>query len=76
MVNLSGSTIRDRKVMAVKGYFTFPKAPVLLEPHHQIDKCHISGHSFEESYPSAEMHSVNSTAPADWAKEIICHGIC
>ena len=28
-----------------------------------------SGHSLEESYPSAEMQSVYSTAPADWARE-------
>ena len=26
----------DLEVMAIKGYFPFPKAPVLLEPHHQI----------------------------------------
>ena len=35
---------RDRvslKVMAIKGYSPFPKAPALLEPHHQIVKCHI-----------------------------------
>ena len=25
------------------------------------------GHSLEESYPSAEKHSVYSTAPVDWA---------
>ena len=28
------------------------------------------GHSFGESYPSAEMQSVCSTAPADWAKTL------
>ena len=27
--------------MATKGYSTFFKAPALLEPHHQIVKCHI-----------------------------------
>ena len=26
-----------------------------------------TGHSLKESYPSAEMQSVYSTAPADWA---------
>ena len=31
----------DQGVMAMKGYFTFPKAPALLEPHHQIVQCHI-----------------------------------
>ena len=29
-----------------------------------------SGHSLEGFYPSAEMQSVYSTAPADWAMEI------
>ena len=27
--------------MAMKRYFAFPKAPALLEPHHQIVSCHI-----------------------------------
>ena len=27
--------------MAMKGYFAFPKAQALLEPHHQIVKCYI-----------------------------------
>ena len=27
--------------MAIKGYSIFPKAPALLEPHHQIVSCHI-----------------------------------
>ena len=27
----------------------------------------ISGHSLGKFYPSAEMHSMYSTAPADWA---------
>ena len=26
----------DLGVVAMKGYFAFPKAPALLEPHHQI----------------------------------------
>ena len=26
----------DLTVMAMKGYSAFPKAPALLEPHHQI----------------------------------------
>ena len=29
------------ETMAMKGYSTFPKALALLEPHHQIVKCHI-----------------------------------
>ena len=28
-------------------------------------------HSFGESYPSAEMQSVYSTAPADWASNTV-----
>ena len=31
----------DLGVIALKGYSAFPKAPVLLEPHHQIVYCHI-----------------------------------
>ena len=31
----------DLRVMAMKRYSSFPKAPALLEPHHQIVLCHI-----------------------------------
>ena len=31
----------DQEAMAIKGYFVFPEAPALLEPHHQIVQCHI-----------------------------------
>ena len=31
----------DLGAMAIKWYSSFPKAPVLLEPHQQIIKCHI-----------------------------------
>ena len=31
-----------------------------------LDLVSYPGRSFEESYPAAEMQSVNSTAPADW----------
>ena len=31
----------DLGAMATKGYSAFPKAPALLEPHHQIVHCHI-----------------------------------
>ena len=55
----------DPGAMAIKGYSIFPKAPVLLEPHHQMVECHTQ-HSLEVSYPSAEMQSVYSTVPADW----------
>ena len=29
------------RVMAMKGYSTFPKAPILLEPHHEIAQYHL-----------------------------------
>ena len=31
----------DLGAMAMKGYFAFPKASPLLEPHQQIVKCYI-----------------------------------
>ena len=31
----------DLRVIAMKGYSAFPKAPALLEPLHQIVYCHI-----------------------------------
>ena len=109
----------DLKVMAMQGYSAFPKAPTLLEPHHQIgprsngnegvalyspkpqhywdltirlfsvisktlvgrdltplQRCSwcilqpqpTGQHSlWGGSYPFAEVQSVYSTAPADWA---------
>ncbi len=50
----------------MKRYSAFPKAPASLEP----SDCLVSyqGHSWGgESYLSAEVQSVYSTAPADWA---------
>ena len=44
--------------MAMKGYSAFPKALALLEPHHQI------------VFPSVEIQSVYSTAPADLAIQL------
>ena len=62
----------DLGAMAIKGYSTFPKAPALLEPHHQIIYCHIQDTRWGGgSYPSAEKQSVYSTAPADWAIEVL-----
>ena len=58
----------DLGAMAMKGYSTFPKAPALLEPHHQIVLCHIQNTRWGGgSYPSVEVQSVYSTAAADWA---------
>ena len=31
----------DLRVIAMKRYSAFPKAPALLEPHHQVVQCHI-----------------------------------
>ena len=54
----------------MKGYSAFPKAPALLKPHYQIVQCHMQYiHIYlGESYPSAEMQLVHSTAPADLVK--------
>ena len=46
----------------LKRYCASPIVPALLKPHHEIKV--IPGHS---SYSSAEMQSVYSTPPADWA---------
>ena len=57
----------DLGAMAMKGYSAFPKAPASLEPYHQIVYCHIQDTRWGWSYPSAEVQSVYSTAPADCA---------
>ena len=43
-------------MIAMKGYSTFPKAPALLERHHQIVFC----------YNRTLLQTVNSTAPANY----------
>ena len=58
-------------VIAMKGYSALPKPPALLEPHHQTVECHIQGTRSGVSYPSAEVESVYSTAPADWARNLL-----
>ena len=61
----------DLGAMAMEVRSTFPKAPALLEPHHQIffviSKTLVFFVGGELSYSSEEMQSVYSTAPADWA---------
>ena len=42
----------DLEAMAVKEYYAFPKAPALLEPHHQIVLCHIKDTSPTFAGPS------------------------
>ena len=59
----------ELEAMAMKGYSAFPKAPALLKPHHHIWTLVIGG----GSYPSAEVQSVYSTAPADWATNNLCY---
>ena len=44
----------------MKWYSTFPKAPALREPHHEIVLCHIRALFGEE------MQSAYSIAPIDW----------
>ena len=62
----------DLGAMAMKGCYIFPKAAALLEPYHQ---CLVSnpGYSLGGSYPFAEVQSVYSTAPADWAIFTVLH---
>ena len=51
-------------------YSAFPKTPALLEPPDRIVLCHIQDTSSGGwSYSSAEMPSVYSTAPAEWANK-------
>ena len=57
--------------MAMKEYSTFPKAPALLEPHHQIVQCpiqytHLKGGGLTSF---AEKQSVYSTASINWSME-------
>ena len=54
----------DLGTKAIKRYSAFPKAPALLEPHHQIVLCHIVGWGV---LPICREESVYSTATADWA---------
>ena len=55
--------------MAIKGYFTFIKSSG-LRPHHLI-ACVISRTLvWQRFYPSAEMQSAYSTAPANWVAEM------
>ena len=59
----------DLGAMAIKGYSALPKAPESLEPRHEIVYCHIQDTRMGGgSYSAAEVQSVYSTAPADWAK--------
>ena len=54
----------DLGAMTKERYSTFPKGRTLLKSNHLVS---YPGHSFSESYLSAEGQSVYPTAPADWA---------
>ena len=60
----------DLGVMAIEEYSAFSKVPTLLENYCQIFASY-PGYSLGESYPSAEMQSEYSTAPANWASFIL-----
>ena len=55
-----------------KGVFHIPQSSSITGT--SPSNCLVSypGHSFGESYPSAEKQLVYSTAPADWAKIVSC----
>ena len=69
--NLSEARV-DLGVMAMNGCTTFPKAPILLEPHNQIFSVISRTFVGRWSYSSAEVQSMYSTAPANWAKNEWC----
>ena len=50
-----------------KGVLHIPKSSSITEA--SLSDCFVSylGYSLEESYPSVEMQSMYSAAPADWA---------
>ena len=56
----------ELRMMAMKWYSAYPKAPALLEPHHQIVYSQIQDTGRRGSYP---FELVYSTAPTDWATE-------
>ena len=53
----------------MKEYSAFPKVPVLLVTIRLL--CVITGYSLEWSYLSAEMQSAYTTAPTDWALQLL-----
>ena len=58
----------DLEAMAMTGCSAFPNAPALLETSRSDCLVSYLGHTLRVgSYPSAEVDSVYSTAPVDWA---------
>ena len=65
----------DQEAMAMKRYSTFFKSP-RPEPCHQIVWCHYQDtHWGVRAYSSAEMQSMYSTAPVNWAYRLELSGI-
>ena len=67
--NLSGATTPgqvDLWAMVLR----IPQSSSITEASPSDSTVSYIGHSLGESYPSAEMQSVYSTAPADWASEL------
>ena len=63
-MTLSGTTIQGQSGPGSVGH-----EGVLRIPHFLIVKCQIKDTRFGRLYPSAEMKSVYSTAPTEWANE-------
>ena len=61
----------DPGAMAMEGYSGFLKVPASLETQHQLFQCYIRTLIGVGSYPTAELQSVYSTAPADWARIVL-----
>ena len=62
----------DLAAMAIKRYPASSKALALQEPHHQLVQCHKQNIGWG-GVPSAEMQSVYSTVPAEWAEGHLCY---
>ena len=58
-----------------KGYSVFPKTPHITGALSSYCLVSFPGHSLGRSYPSAEMKSVYSTAPADRAEQYHHHNV-
>ena len=72
----SGARV-DLEERTMKRCSAFPKAPALLEPHHQLVSWHIQDTRWVgEVLPSVEKQSVYSTAPANWTSNCSLFSSC
>ena len=64
------------RAMAKKGCSVFPKAPALLQPHHQIVQCSFQDTSWRGSYSSACTRGILQLQPTgqQWKKCADCKG--